>query len=92
MVLHHRYVAELVWLPTYISLVILILGTVANSTFASVLILVSLSGSRMILEFIYRVAFGDARLQLRTQVAAFGFQAAVWSLVWFLYAQRPVAA
>jgi len=90
--LYHRYVAEIVWLPTYVSLIVLILGTVANSALATVLVLVSLIGSRMILEFVCRVVFGDARLQFRTQIAAFGFQLIVWGLVWFVYAQRHSAA
>ena len=92
MVLYHRYMAELVWLPTYISLGMLILGTVANTALASALVLVSLIASRMLLEVTYRFIFGDARLQLRTQLAAFGFQAVAWGVVWFWYAQRATAA
>ena len=87
-VLYHRYIAEAVWLPTYIGLCILVVGTVANAAVATALVLVSLIASRLVLELVYRMVFGDARLQLRTQLAAFGFQAFVWSLVWFWYAQR----
>ena len=91
MVLYHRYMAEAVWLPTYIGLVMLVLGKVENGTLASALVIVALVGSRMLLELVYRLTFGDARLQLRTQLAAFAFQAVAWGLVWAWHAQRTSA-
>jgi len=91
MVLYHRYMAEAVWLPTYIGLVMLVLGKVENGTLASALVIVALVGSRMLLELVYRLTFGDARLQLRTQLAAFAFQVVAWGLVWAWYAERTSA-
>jgi len=90
--LHHRYVAEAVWLPTYVGLTMLILGGIANTTLASAVLLASLLASRMLLELVYRVTFGDARLQLRIQLAAFAFQVIVWGLLWAWHAHWTSAA
>jgi hypothetical protein len=84
----YRYISDAVWSPTYVSVVALILGTINNSGLATVASLLSLVVSRVFLELLYRVAFGEARLQLRTQLATFGLQLLVWGAVWGWYVQR----
>jgi len=84
----YRYISEAVWLPTYIGITALVLGTINNAGFATVVGLISLLLCRIFLELLYRMAFGGARLQWRTQLATFGFQLVVWALVWGWYVQR----
>jgi len=90
--LHYRYVAESTWLPTYLGITAVVLGLIENTALASVVLVLSLLLFRMALELVYRLAFGDARLHLRTQLAAFGAQVIVWSLIWTWHAQRTGAA
>ena len=90
--LHYRYVAESTWLPTYLGITVVVLGVIENTGLASVVLIASLVLFRMALELVYRLAFGDARLHLRTQLAAFGAQVIVWGLIWTWHAQRAGAA
>jgi len=82
-----QYIAEVVWLPTYIAVGALVLGRINDSTVATAAMLVALVACRVVLELVYRVVFGNARLQLRTGVIALGCQMVVWGLAWFWYAQ-----
>jgi hypothetical protein len=84
----YRYISEAVWIPTYVSVAVIVLGTINNANLATVVTLVSLVICHMVLELLYRIAFGESRLQLRTQLTAFGLQLVVWGLVWGWYIQR----
>jgi hypothetical protein len=70
----------------------LIFGGITNTTVASVVLLVALLASRMLLELVYRMAFGDARLQFRIQFAAFALQTILWSALWAWHAHQTSAA
>lgn len=74
----NRFVSEAVWLPSYVAIILLVLGNVRNSTAATLLMFLGLVVSRMFLELIYRMAFGDERLSLRTGIFAVGGQVVVW--------------
>jgi len=84
----YRYISEAVWLPTYAGVTALVLGTISNGNIATVVGIVSLLGCRVFLELLYRIVFGEARLQPRMQLATFGVQLVVWVLVWGWYVQR----
>jgi len=89
--LDRRYVSEAVWLPTYIGVAALVLSTVQSSAAATLLVVVGLIGCRLVLELLYRVAFGVTRLDWRTGLVAFGSQVIVWALLWGWHAQRSGA-
>jgi hypothetical protein len=81
----HKYVHEFVWAPTYLAVVIIVLGVVRDSTVATIVLFVSLIMCRMFLEVIYRILFGDARLTVRVAVLALGCQLSVLiGLSWFV--------
>ena len=84
----HRYVSEAIWLPTYLGVSAVVLGTINSSAIAAVFLLVAPIGSRFVLEFIYRVVFGDARLQWRIGIAAFVTQLVIWGLLATWYLQK----
>jgi hypothetical protein len=87
----YRYIAEAVWLPTYLSIGALIVALINNSAAAAVVVVVALIGCRMLLELVYRVVLGDARLQWHVGAIAFVSQIFVWGLLWTWYAQRGAA-
>ena len=84
----HRYVSEAVWLPTYLSVAALILGSFNSAAAASVAVAGALLGCRLVLELVYRFILGDARLQWCVGIVAFFSQLAVWGPFWFWFAQR----
>jgi hypothetical protein len=84
----YRYVAEAVWLPTYLSVAALLVALINNNTAAAVAVVVALTGCRLLLELVYRIVLGDARLQWRVGVIAIVSQILVWGFVWTWYAQR----
>jgi hypothetical protein len=88
----YRYISEAVWLPTYIGIAALVLGTINNPALATAVGLASALVCRMLLELLYRIAFGETRLQLRIQLATFSLQLLVWILVWGWYVQRTTAS
>ena len=81
----YRYVSELVWLPTYVAVCALTTALIDNSWVATLVTLFALIASRIVLEVLYRIAFGDSRLQLRVGILAFMSQVGAWGLllVWF---------
>jgi hypothetical protein len=85
---NQRYVAEIVWLPTYIGVAVLVLGGIDNSNLATATMLIAVIGSRMVLELIYRLVFGPARLRIRTGIVAFVCQALAWGLIWWWYIEH----
>ena len=82
----NRYMHETIWLPTYVVVIIFILGFVKNSTIQTLIIIFGLILARIILEFIYRLAFGDERLTFRIAILAIIAQLIVWGsmLGWWL--------
>jgi hypothetical protein len=84
----YRYVSETVWLPTYLSVAAMIWGSVENSNLAAVAVAAALIACRLVLELVYRIVLGDARLQWRVGVVALASQLVVWGFFWFWYAQR----
>ena len=79
---NNKYVTEVVWLPTYISVFVLLLGVGVVGTF------LGLVACRAVLELTYRVVFGERRYELRIKLAAFASQLVVWGVVWAWYVQH----
>jgi hypothetical protein len=88
----HRYISELVWLPTYLGITAFVLGTINDSTIASVALLVSLVMTRMALELLYRIALGETRLEIKTGLIALACQVLVWGLIfsWHFRSSAPI--
>lgn len=87
----YKYVSEVVWLPTY-----LVLGAVTSAFFGStaiglVAVIIMLILCRMILELLYRIAFGDARLKWQVGAIAFTLQIVVWGALWAWFAENGKA-
>ena len=87
----HRYVSEAIWLPTYLSIAALILGSVESTNLAMVSVAAALLGCRLFLELVYRFVLGDARLQWHIGLVALASQVAIWGTFWFMYSQRGTA-
>lgn len=87
----YRYVSEAVWLPTYLSITALILGSVESTNLAMVSVAAALLGCRLVLEVVYRFVLGDARLQWHIGLLAFASQVAIWGAFWFMYSHRGTA-
>lgn len=83
----YKYVHEAIWIPTYVVVAIIVLGTIQNSSVATVVMIVGLIACRMFLEVFYRVAFGDVRLTVRIGLLAFMSQLAILGgvLGWYLH-------
>ena len=75
---YHRYVAEATC-------------AIENAALASVVLFLSLVAFRMALELVYRLAFGDARLKLSTQLGAFSAPVVAWGLIWTWHGHRITA-
>jgi len=90
--LHQRYVSEVTWLPSYVGIATVVLGSIDNSTLASVALVIALISFRVVLELVYRLTFGNVRLEARTQATAFALQVVVWGLVWAWYAHQAIPA
>ena len=88
----YKYVHEAIWLPTYVVLALIILGTVQNSGAATSVIIVALIVCRMFLEMLYRAAFGDERLTVRIGLLAFVSQLVVWGgvLGWYFHSSQNI--
>jgi hypothetical protein len=82
-----RYISEVVWLPTYLAISLLVLGIVDNSMVATLVLVVALICFRIALELLYRTVFGQTRVELKIGVVAFGLQVSTWALVWAWHAQ-----
>ncbi len=92
MTVDQRYIAEVVWLPTYLGVSLVVLATVDNSALATAVLVFALTTCHFLLEVLYRFAFGDARLDSRTKWLAFGSQLIVWGLVLAWHAQRTASS
>ncbi len=86
---NNKYVTEVVWLPTYVGVVLLLVGALGVG---AIEIFLGLVASRAILDLTYRIVFGERRHELRTKLIAFASQLVVWGLVWVWYAQRLTAS
>ncbi len=81
----HRYVSELVWLPTYLMVAIFVFSRIDNPLIAVIAIFVVPMVIRIILEVMYSFLFGAKRLTLKIGVTGFLCQLAVWGgLVFWL--------
>ena len=82
----NKYVAEVIWLPSYAAIVYFILGYIKNSAIQTLTMIIGLLVSRMLLEMIYRIVFGDVRLTLRIGIYAVVGQLVAWGglLAWWL--------
>ena len=88
----YKYVHEAIWLPTYAVVALVVLGTVKNSNIATLVIIVSLMACHMLLELVYRLVFGDARLTVRIGLLAFTSQLVVWGgvLGWYFHSSQKI--
>ena len=88
----YKYVQEAIWLPTYVVVALISLGTVQNSGVATLVMIVALIVSRMFLELLYRAAFGDERLTVRVGLHTFVSQLVVWSgvLGWYFHSSQNI--
>jgi vacuolar-type H+-ATPase subunit I/STV1 len=82
---HGRFVSELVWLPSYVGLLFLMIG-VTGST--GLVVLLALLACRVALEFLYRIMFGARRRELGIGAIAFAAQCVIWGGVWAWYVFR----
>ena len=83
-----RLIGEIIWLPTYLGVLLLLLSSLNGGIVRDVVILMALFGCRFVLELTYRITFGDARLETRTKLWAFGSQLIVWGLIWAWHFQQ----
>ena len=81
----YRYVSEAAWVPSYIGIAVITLGTIERAWLASTILLVALLAFRVMLELIYRFVLGDSRLQVGTQLIAFAAQVLVWAALWWYW-------
>ncbi len=88
----YKYVLEAIWLPTYVAVALVVLGTVQNSNAATLIMIVSLIACHMFLELMYRLAFGDERLTVRIGLLAFMSQLLVWGVVlgWYFHGSQKI--
>lgn len=78
---NHKYVHELVWLPTYIAICLLVIGSTFGHWIGFILMPLILIVCRMILELLYRLVFGIDRLGPLVGVIAFASQTCVWTML-----------
>lgn len=88
----YKYVHEAIWLPTYVVVALISLGTVQNSGVATLVMIVALIACRMFLELLYRAAFGDERLTVGIGLLAFVSQLVVWGAVlgWYIHSSQTI--
>jgi hypothetical protein len=82
MTTNYKYIHEAVWLPAYAVTALIVLGTIQNSNAATLIMIAALIVCRMLIELLYRLAFGDERLTVRIGLLAFGSQLVAWDRVW----------
>ena len=85
---NHILVNEFVWVPTYFGTWLIIYGFNINSTLQFILAISSLFILRYILEVIFRIVFGVARLSKQVGVIAFLCQIIMWALVFGMLASH----
>ena len=75
----HRYIGEVVWLPTYLGFAYLLLGATKSSGW---FLFPALLLTRIVLEVIYRLTFGERRHEWSCKAIAFLLQLVVWGSFW----------
>jgi hypothetical protein len=75
-------VRDIVWLPTYIGLALLLIGAF-HAYF--VVVFVVLIACRFVLELLYEVVFSESKNKRSTQLITVAFQILVWGGVWLWY-------
>jgi hypothetical protein len=73
-----KNVPEVVWIPTYVAVTLLVLGKVDSS---GLWLFPLLLASRLTAELIYRIVFGDERHNASCQRSAFLVQVIMWAAV-----------
>ena len=84
-----KYANEVVWLPTYIAILIIVFGTIEDNNLKLVVMISAWIASRVIFEFIFRIAYGGMRLPIKAGVITFFAQSIVWA-VFFLWVSRII--
>jgi hypothetical protein len=87
----YRYISEAVWLPTYLAVGALLTAFIGGSAVSLIVIFISIIACRMVLEFLYRVAFGDVRLSWQVGAGAFLLQLLAWGALWAWFANKGTA-
>jgi len=83
-------VPEAVWIPTYLGFALLLIAGPGMPGWLLVPILIV---TRIILELIYRIAFGEKRHELSCKLVAVATQVIVWCGLWgYLYLGQRSAA
>lgn len=79
---NYKYVSDLVWLPTYLCVAVIVLGASGGGAMGTLYVLLALVGCRALLELIYRFTFGPERLHGAVGLIAFVSQLIVWAAIW----------
>ena len=87
----NRLVSEIVWIPTYIVVAALGSGFFGSGAFGIVATIATLIACRFVLEFLYRLVFGDSRLHWQVGAIAFASQMLLWGAIWAWIAKRGTA-
>ena len=80
-IISNKYVNDVVWLPTYLSLILILITSIENDLVFALLLFPALITTRMILELVYRIIFNEQRLTLQNNIIALLSQAIVWGIV-----------
>ena len=83
----NKYISEIVWLPTYLVIIIIFNANINNSIVVTITVIPTLIITRMLLEFIYRVTLEERRLYFKNQLIAFISQIAMWGVVFYYVAK-----
>lgn len=76
----NRYITEAVWIPSYLSIIVILLTYINNVNIQTLAIIISLISARIIFELVYRIIFGDKRLTFRIGVFAVAGQLIAWGV------------
>ena len=77
----NKYVSEIVWLPTYLVIIITLAASINSSIVVTITVIPTIIITRMLLEIIYRITFEDRRLYFKNQLMAFVSQIIIWGVI-----------
>jgi hypothetical protein len=77
-----RYVAEFVWLPTYLGVWISTIAAFGANFFV---LFAAVVAARLLLETVYELVFGDRKNDIRNRIYAFAMQVLLWTLIALVY-------
>ena len=83
----NKYISEIVWLPTYLVIIIIFNGNIHNSMVVTITVIPTLIITRMLLEFMHRVILEERRLYIKNQLIAFISQIVMWGVVFYSVAK-----